>query len=150
MTFAPSLVLVLVGLVAVGGTSIALRSLASSILQIAAADAMRGRLIALFAVATGGTRPLGAPVRGWIGETLGPRPAFALGGIGTAVATATMVVYLRRRGVKLSEVGTSSRLPPHPRSAETDGAPMPRQRAEDVKPDTTPTRHTGRDRTARS
>src|SRR5690606_25770807 len=64
-------------------------------IQLVADPQMRGRAMALFVVATGGTAPIGGPLVGWIGEAVSPRIAFAIGGLGTAVATLVMVLYLR-------------------------------------------------------
>src|SRR5262249_36876983 len=60
---------------------IALASVCSSRLQLEAAPHMRGRVMALWAVAVIGTRPLGGPLVGAVGQHLGPRYALGLGGV---------------------------------------------------------------------
>ncbi len=93
---APTVGVLLVALVFLGGASIALKAVASSLVQLRSAPEMRGRVTALLAVATSGTTPVGGPLVGWISETWGPRFALGLGGAATAVAAAATVVYLRR------------------------------------------------------
>ncbi|HLT97384.1 MAG TPA: MFS transporter [Acidimicrobiia bacterium] len=77
--FAPWLWLEVVTLVAVGITSTSFLTLGNSVLQLECTPAMRGRVVALRAVAILGARPLGAPLVGWIGEHLGPRVGLAVG-----------------------------------------------------------------------
>jgi predicted MFS family arabinose efflux permease len=92
----PSLLIALAALVVLGGSSIAFRSLATALLQIGAAPEMRGRVMALLTIALTGTTPIGAPLVGWIGETVGARFAFGLGGVGTALAALGTAWYMRR------------------------------------------------------
>ena len=42
--------------------------------------------MALWAVAWGGTTPIGGPIIGFVGQYVGPRSAIALGGIAAIVA----------------------------------------------------------------
>jgi hypothetical protein len=42
---------------------------------------MRGRVMGLFAVACVGTRPVGGPLVGWVGQQYGARASLALGGV---------------------------------------------------------------------
>ncbi|MDP8987773.1 MAG: MFS transporter [Actinomycetota bacterium] len=91
---APTLAVELVALVGVGVGSIAFLAAANTLLQLGAAPAMRGRVMALWAVAFLGSTPVGGPLIGWVGEHLGPRVGLALGGVATVVAAA---VLLRER-----------------------------------------------------
>lgn len=91
---APTLALELVALVGVGVGSIAFLAAANTILQLGAAPAMRGRVMALWAVAFLGSTPVGGPLVGWVSEHLGPRVGLALGGAASVVAAA---VLLRER-----------------------------------------------------
>jgi MFS family permease len=75
----PALWMEYVVLVFVGAAATAFLTLGNSVLQLNSAPEMRGRVVALRAVAVLGVRPIGAPVVGWIGETLGPRYALAIG-----------------------------------------------------------------------
>lgn len=70
-----------------GASSVAYRTAANAILQLRSEPHMRGRVIGLYIIATGGTSPLGAPLVGWICEVLGVRWAFVIAGVATAAAT---------------------------------------------------------------
>ena len=65
---APSLALELVALVFVGYGSITFNSLAKTTLQLAAKPEMRGRVMALWALAWLGSTPIGGPIVGWVGQ----------------------------------------------------------------------------------
>jgi len=79
-----------------GASSILFKSIASTWLQLTAAPAMRGWVLALLVVAIGGTTPIGAPVMGWLAEQFGTRATFVLAGVLTAMAAALALWYLRR------------------------------------------------------
>jgi MFS family permease len=81
---------------ALGAASVLFKSVASTWLQLTAAPAMRGRVLALLVVAIGGTTPIGAPLMGWLAEQFGVRATFMLAGVLTAIAAALAYVYLRR------------------------------------------------------
>jgi len=83
----PALWMEYVTLVAVGATTTAFLTLGNSVLQLHAVPEMRGRVVALRAVAVLGARPIGAPVIGWIGEHFGPRFGLAVGAV-AAIAVA--------------------------------------------------------------
>jgi MFS family permease len=100
VSLAPVLPVALLALLLLGAGSSWLRSQATTLVQLGAEPQMRGRVMALVAVGTAGTTPLGGPLVGWIGETFGARSAFAFGGIGTAVATLVTLRYLRRRAAR--------------------------------------------------
>lgn len=87
--FMPTLILAGVAMVAVGMASIHFSSLGNSILQLAAAPRMRGRVMALWSVAFLGSTTLGGPIVGWCAEWLGARWGLALGGF-AALAAATL------------------------------------------------------------
>src|SRR5580692_10170062 len=77
---APSLTLELAALVFVGYGSITFNSMAKTTLQLAAKPEMRGRVMALWALAWLGSTPIGAPIVGWVGQTVGARWALVIGG----------------------------------------------------------------------
>ncbi len=81
---------------ALGASSVLFKSIASTWLQLTAAPAMRGRVLALLVVAIGGTTPIGAPVMGWLAEQFGTRATFVLAGVCTAIAAGIAYLYLRR------------------------------------------------------
>ena len=78
---APSMALELAALVFVGYGSITVNSLAKTTLQLAAKPEMRGRVMALWALAWLGSTPLGGPIVGWAGQAIGARWALVIGGV---------------------------------------------------------------------
>jgi MFS family permease len=80
---APSLTLELVALLFVGYGSITFNSLAKTTLQLAAKPEMRGRVMALWALAWLGSTPIGGPIVGWAGQAIGARWALVVGGVAT-------------------------------------------------------------------
>lgn len=102
----PTLALTAVVLVAVGGASIAFTTLVSSTLQINAAPEMRGRVVALYAVALLGTIPIGGPVMGMLAELLGGRAA-----LGTAGVVAVTTVALAWRPLARADTATATDRP---------------------------------------
>ena len=80
---APTLPLEFAALVFVGYGSITFNSYAKTTLQLAAAPAMRGRVMALWALAWVGSTPIGGPIVGWVGQELGARWSLLVGGIPT-------------------------------------------------------------------
>jgi MFS family permease len=82
---APTLPLELAALVFVGYGSITFNSYAKTALQLAADPAMRGRVMALWALAWQGSTPIGGPLVGWIAQEAGARWSLVAGGIPTLV-----------------------------------------------------------------
>jgi MFS family permease len=80
---APSLPLELAALVFVGYGSITFNSYAKTSLQLAAKPTMRGRVMALWALAWLGSTPVGGPIVGWVGQTAGARWSLVIGGLAT-------------------------------------------------------------------
>jgi MFS family permease len=79
-----------------GAGTVAYKALTSTWLQLTAAPAMRGRVLALLVVAMGGTTPVGAPLVGWLAEHFGTRLTFVIAGACTAVAALVAYFYARR------------------------------------------------------
>jgi MFS family permease len=103
---APSMGFELAALVAVGAGSVAFLALANTTLQLASAPQMRGRVMALWAIAFMGTTPIGGPIVGWLGQHAGPRPALAIGGLTAILAGAAGAASLRRRGREAAREAT--------------------------------------------
>jgi MFS family permease len=82
-SLAPTLAMTYVALLFLGAASIRFLALGNATLQLAAEPAMRGRVMALWSVAFLGSTPIGGPIVGWLGEHVGPRFAFGLGGVAT-------------------------------------------------------------------
>jgi MFS family permease len=80
---APSMALELAALVFVGYGSITFNSLAKTTLQLAAKPEMRGRVMALWALAWLGSTPIGGPIVGWAGQAFGARWTLVIGGVAT-------------------------------------------------------------------
>jgi MFS family permease len=93
---APTLACELLILPFVGFGSIAFNSQAKTALQLAAAPSMRGRVMALWAIAWGGTTLIGGPIVGWVAQDLGSRWSLVVGGLPTIVLGALMLPGLRR------------------------------------------------------
>ena len=96
VALSPTIEVAFVVLFALGTSSVLFRTLVGSMLQLRADPAMRGRVISLFVLATGGTTPLGAPLVGWICESFGVRTALAVASTATAVAALWAFRYMRR------------------------------------------------------
>ena len=97
---APTLALVMLGLVAVGATSASFSATTQATLQLRSEPRFQGRVMALYSVVFLGTTPLGSPLVGWMAEQLGVRKAFALcGGVTALAAAATLVALLRRKAL---------------------------------------------------
>jgi MFS family permease len=82
---APDMPLELVALVFVGYGSITFNSFAKTSLQLAAKPTMRGRVMALWALAWLGSTPVGGPIVGWIGQDAGARWSLVVGGAATLI-----------------------------------------------------------------
>jgi MFS family permease len=80
---APSMAFELAALVFVGYGSITFNSLAKTTLQLAARPEMRGRVMALWALAWLGSTPIGGPIIGWAGQAIGARWTLVIGGLAT-------------------------------------------------------------------
>ena len=93
---APSLWLELVALAFVGGASVGFLSKGNSTLQLAAEPSMRGRVMALWAVAFLGSTPIGGPIAGWVADAWGGRAGLALGAAACLVAAAVGAVVNAR------------------------------------------------------
>ncbi len=92
---APTVEFAALALVAVGAGSVWFLSIGNSTLQMVADPQMRGRVMALWAVAFLGSTPIGGPVVGWVAEHAGPRWALTLGATAALAAAALGLVALR-------------------------------------------------------
>jgi len=85
---APTLATECVAIFAMGASAFAFIATANTTIQLTAAPEMRGRVMALYAIAFLGSTPIGGPIVGWVSQQFGPRAGFALGGVAAIVATA--------------------------------------------------------------
>jgi MFS family permease len=107
---APSLPLELAALVFVGYGSITFNSLAKTTLQLAAEPSMRGRVMALWALAWLGSTPIGGPIVGWIGQDVGARWSLVVGGLPTVlcgILALPALARIDRRGTRNEAVPDS-------------------------------------------
>ena len=70
---------------------------ANASIQLGVDPLRRGRVMALYIMVLMGGTPLGAPILGWIGETLGPRWTLIGGGAATVIGVLVSVLMLRGR-----------------------------------------------------
>ena len=96
VSVAPTLWLAALLLLPLGASSMAFLTTMNSTLQLTSSDQMRGRVMALYFVLFLGSTPIGAPIVGWVAETLSPRASFALGGLATLAACGYGYLSFRR------------------------------------------------------
>ncbi|MEO8899258.1 MAG: MFS transporter [Candidatus Dormibacter sp.] len=92
----PALSLEFAAMAAVGWTSVSFLATGNTTLQLQADPSMRGRVMALWAVAFMGSTPVGGPLVGWIVAVSSARVGFAVGGLSCVVAAIIGVLTIRR------------------------------------------------------
>lgn len=97
---APTLWLAALLMIPLGAASMGFLATMNTTLQLNSSDAMRGRVMALYFVLFLGTTPIGAPIIGWVAETITPRAALAVGGITTLLSCTYGYVKLPAIGVR--------------------------------------------------
>jgi MFS family permease len=95
VALAPTLPVELVALTLLGAVSVAFLSCGNSTLQLAADPQMRGRVMALWAVAFLGSTPVGGPVAGAVSEAFGARAGLLLGAAACLVAAGLGLLVVR-------------------------------------------------------
>lgn len=88
---APTLPVLFILLVVVGSGSITFNSSAKTLLQLASAPNLRGRVMSLWSIAWQGSTVIGAPAVGAIGTIFGARYALLVGGVAAAVIGAAIL-----------------------------------------------------------
>lgn len=88
----PTLDLAYVAMIPMGAASITFISYANINLQLNSKGVMRGRVMALYAMAFLGTTPIGAPIMGWVSQNYGARYALAMGG-SSALVSAVLLYF---------------------------------------------------------
>jgi MFS family permease len=86
-------------LVALGCVQILFSTGCNTTLQLETPDALRGRVMGLYALANAGMTPFGSLLMGSLAERLGVRAACALGGGSGLVAVVALVLIARRAGL---------------------------------------------------
>lgn len=105
MTFAsvaPLLGIEFLAIAIVGFASVTFLSMANSTLQLSTDPQMRGRVMALWAVAFMGSTPIGGPLIGWITSVGGARAGLGVGAASCLVAA--LLGWLAIRRLRLREV----------------------------------------------
>ena len=132
LALAPTLPLALAAALAVGFTNVEIISGANAVVQLRAAPAMRGRVLALLSVVFLGSTPIGSPIIGWVGQEVGPRAALLIGAVATALVVAWIAHVARRTDEATTEgapdgvrsvVAAGSSLDPTPGRAPSHGEP---------------------------
>jgi MFS family permease len=93
---APILAIELVAMALVGFASVSFLSMANSTLQLNTDPQMRGRVMALWAVAFMGSTPIGGPLIGWITSVSGARVGLGVGAASCFVAGLIGLLAMRR------------------------------------------------------
>ncbi len=102
VALAPTLAIAAVCIVFMGAASIGFIATANANLQLGADPAMRGRVMALYAMGFLGSTPIGAPLVGAIAEWTNPRVALLCGAVATVVA-AGLLMWRHQVGLKSSD-----------------------------------------------
>jgi MFS family permease len=108
---APVLWLQLIALALLGSLSVTFAASVNSLLQLTVEPALRGRVMALYAVVFLGSTPIGAPLVGWMAEVAGPRSGLVLGAIAALLTGLVARVAFARADVAVTR-------PPSPCEAE--------------------------------
>jgi MFS family permease len=93
---APTLLVEAIVLVPLGAASVAFAAGANASVQLAAAPAMRGRVMALYSMVFLGSTPIGGPIAGWLSEVASPRAALVMTAVAATIAGLGAMLFLRR------------------------------------------------------
>ena len=115
---APSLWTELIALAFVGYGSITFNSYAKTTLQLAARPEMRGRVMALWALAWQGSTPIGGPLVGWIAQATDPRWSLIAGGIPTLLCGILAWPALTRIDRKAAAAAALTPAPDQPTASD--------------------------------
>ena len=108
VSVSPSLFSAAAAMVIVGFFSVSFTALANTILQLASAARMRGRMMALWTMAFIGSTVIGGPIIGWVGQAVGPRWGLVVGAVAALVAGGIGLKAMRNRSSEVAELLTSS------------------------------------------
>ncbi len=92
----PNIGLATAAMALVGAGSVGFLSIGNATLQLNAAPSMRGRVMALWAVAFLGSTPIGGPIAGYVSEHFGGRAGLILGGLACVAAALGALLFVRR------------------------------------------------------
>jgi MFS family permease len=112
---APDLGWELVAMALTGAAGVSLMSKGNSSLQLASAPSMRGRVMALWAVAFMGSTPIGGPIAGAISEHFGGRAGLVLGAAACLFAALFGALALHRASARAARgIGGSAEINAEP------------------------------------
>ena len=94
----PTYLLYAIVLVFVGFSTVTMLTTANGYVQTTTDPALRGRVLALYMAVVMGATPIGAPIAGWIADTLGPRAAITVGGIAGLLSFAIGAAWMMHSG----------------------------------------------------
>jgi len=80
----------------VGLTSLTMMTAANATVQMSTDPQFRGRVMSLYMMVFLGTTPIGAPLIGWVGETLGARWSIGVGAIASMVVALAATLWAKR------------------------------------------------------
>jgi MFS family permease len=80
----------------IGVSALTFSNSTNSLMQLATAPAMRGRVMAIRLAIALGCTPIGAPIVGWVADRFGPRWSLGLGAASGFAAAIVGVYYLRK------------------------------------------------------
>ncbi len=122
----------------VGWHTIAFHVRVKSVLQLSSLPSMRGRVMAVWAVAWNGTTPIGGPTVGWVGQEFGPRWSIIAGAVPAMLIGAGALRFALRH----PEIEDALRVhAPDPAVADETGAvvePVPADAQTPSNPATSP------------
>lgn len=104
VALAPSLGWAAAGMAIVGYFSVSFTALTNTILQTVSAPRMRGRVMAVWAMAFMGTTVFGGPIIGWIGQNADPRTALAVGALASLAAGLLGLKSAKARAAEVADV----------------------------------------------
>jgi MFS family permease len=114
---APNLTVACIAMTLVGAGSVAFLAIGNATLQLGASPQMRGRVMALWAVAFLGSTPIGGPVAGYVSEHFGGRAGLVMGGITCFVAAGGGWIVARRMEASRRSALAAATGEPHPQPA---------------------------------
>ncbi|GAB3446438.1 MFS transporter [Phycicoccus ginsengisoli] len=108
----PGQVVFAVLLVAVGAANLGFLTSAQSLVQLAATDHLRGRVVGVYMLVFIGSGAVGGPVVGWLAEAHGARAALLASGAVPAIVTVLVCRHLAKAAsLRLGVTSMSVRLP---------------------------------------
>jgi MFS family permease len=99
---APTFLTMALLLIPTGFAVLVFTTTANSLVQLACQPELRGRVMAIYVLVFLGGTPVGAPLVGWLAQTMGPRASLLIGGAICAVSAVAAAALLARRTPELA------------------------------------------------